>query len=317
MPEFRAASFQHVTVVPARSGEHRKDPDQKPRRRCTAALALLLTATGAVAYALMPDAGPGGRRSDRTQLALADLGTITAADADTSPEHIGGPSGRGAGKGAAGQSSDRSGPQGPAGEQQPRESAGGAEPLAQVVAPPQAPPSVPAPPAAAPTPETGAPGSKPSQPLPPAPPAQSPAPPQQPEDHVSLSEGAVDPRVRDLHVNLRALDLFPGDPSDEFCSDTKEAVRTFQEREGLTADPPGVYGPQTHKALKAKVEGKPVPGVPDRPVAVPPVSVTPLPAPPPPVITPAASPSPVAAPPSAPTAAPDTALQPLPARAAG
>ncbi|MFD9791234.1 peptidoglycan-binding protein [Streptomyces sp. NPDC059070] len=67
-----------------------------------------------------------------------------------------------------------------------------------------------------------------------------------------LRRGDDGPEVADLQARLASLTIYDGSVDGHFGSRTERAVRTYQSYMGLESDPPGVYGPETRRALEAQ-----------------------------------------------------------------
>ncbi|GAA0603433.1 peptidoglycan-binding domain-containing protein [Streptomyces crystallinus] len=67
-----------------------------------------------------------------------------------------------------------------------------------------------------------------------------------------LRKGDNGPEVAELQDRLAQLTIYNGKIDGHFGSKTENAVRTYQSYMGLEADPPGVYGPETRRALEAQ-----------------------------------------------------------------
>ncbi|MEV6552527.1 peptidoglycan-binding protein [Streptomyces sp. NPDC051597] len=78
----------------------------------------------------------------------------------------------------------------------------------------------------------------------------APAPP--PATAPVLRRGDSGPEVAELQDRLAQLTIYNGRIDGRFNSKTENAVRTYQSYMGLQSDPPGVYGPETRRALEAQ-----------------------------------------------------------------
>lgn len=67
-----------------------------------------------------------------------------------------------------------------------------------------------------------------------------------------LRRGDSGPEVAELQDRLAQLTIYDGNVDGRFGSKTERAVSTYQSYMGLDADPPGVYGPETRRALEAQ-----------------------------------------------------------------
>ncbi|MFK8912655.1 peptidoglycan-binding protein, partial [Streptomyces sp. YS-3] len=67
-----------------------------------------------------------------------------------------------------------------------------------------------------------------------------------------LRRGDSGPEVAELQDRLAQLTIYNGRIDGRFNSKTENAVRTYQSYMGLESDPPGVYGPETRRALEAQ-----------------------------------------------------------------
>ncbi|MQY10425.1 hypothetical protein SRB5_05330 [Streptomyces sp. RB5] len=107
------------------------------------------------------------------------------------------------------------------------------------------------PPSRSPRPDHTAPGGA-GRPAPTSPPPSSPAPssPAPTSAPSTLRRGDEGPEVTELQHRLGQLRLYDKDADGVYDRDTYEAVRTYQNARGITADPPGVYGPATREALE-------------------------------------------------------------------
>ncbi|MFF1477736.1 peptidoglycan-binding protein [Streptomyces sp. NPDC058301] len=81
----------------------------------------------------------------------------------------------------------------------------------------------------------------------------APAPP--PATAPVLRRGDDGPEVAELQDRLAQLAIYDGKVDGHFGSRTENAVRTYQSYMGLEGDPPGVYGPETRRALEAQTGG--------------------------------------------------------------
>ncbi|MEU4347494.1 peptidoglycan-binding protein [Streptomyces sp. NPDC023838] len=81
----------------------------------------------------------------------------------------------------------------------------------------------------------------------------APAPP--PATAPVLRRGDDGSEVVELQDRLAQLAIYDGKVDGHFGSRTENAVRTYQSYMGLQGDPPGVYGPETRRALEAQTGG--------------------------------------------------------------
>ncbi|NKY15815.1 peptidoglycan-binding domain-containing protein [Streptomyces somaliensis] len=59
----------------------------------------------------------------------------------------------------------------------------------------------------------------------------------------------------ELQYRLRQLGMYGNAMDGRYDKGVERAVARYQERRGITADPSGVYGPTTRRALEAETFG--------------------------------------------------------------
>ncbi|MCP9988248.1 peptidoglycan-binding protein [Streptomyces sudanensis] len=59
----------------------------------------------------------------------------------------------------------------------------------------------------------------------------------------------------ELQHRLREVGLYGGAMNGRYDKNVERAVARYQAHHGITADPPGVYGPATRQALEGETSG--------------------------------------------------------------
>ncbi|MFC9032446.1 peptidoglycan-binding domain-containing protein [Streptomyces arboris] len=72
----------------------------------------------------------------------------------------------------------------------------------------------------------------------------------------SLRRGDQGPQVAVLQNRLAEVWLYHGDADGNFSERVENAVRVYQSYKAIQGDPPGVYGPDTRRALEAETTGQ-------------------------------------------------------------
>ncbi|MDV9202885.1 peptidoglycan-binding domain-containing protein, partial [Streptomyces sp. Wh19] len=72
----------------------------------------------------------------------------------------------------------------------------------------------------------------------------------------ALRPGDQGPAVAELQRRLEEIWLYRGRDDGDYSNQVEHAVSVYQSYKAIEGDPPGVYGPETRRALEAETPGR-------------------------------------------------------------